>query len=240
MNAVAPHTPIQYIIGKAEFCGLDISVDGRVLIPRPETEMLVDAAARSAGNLSLTRSPVRILDLCTGSGNIAIALMVRLSSPSILNKAEALTKGLTNCTISASDISEDALEVARINAARNGLSARIDFVRSDLFSRLEGDFDIIVSNPPYIARSEFGTLPEEVLREPHIALDGGGDGMDFYRKIIPESRLHLNSGGHILMEVGYGQAWAVADMLDSNSYVEVGVEKDFNGIDRIVSGVWIN
>ncbi len=158
MRPIAPHTPIQYIVGKTEFCGIDFAVDERVLIPRPETELLVEKVIELAG---VCGRDLRILDLCTGSGNIAITL----------------TKALTNCRIVASDISEDALDVARSNAAKNGVSGRVEFVRSDLFTDVAGSFDIIASNPPYIARAEFGSLQKEVLREPRIALDGGDDGL---------------------------------------------------------------
>jgi len=151
-----------------------------------------------------------------------------------------LTKRVTNCTMSASDISEEALEAARCNAGRNGLSGKIRFIRSDLFSDLDGRFDIIVSNPPYIARNEFATLQKEVLMEPRIALDGGEDGLDFYRRIIPAARSRLNNGGYIFMEVGYAQAGAVAGILSANLFNSIEVKKDFNGIDRMVSGRWIN
>jgi release factor glutamine methyltransferase len=142
--------------------------------------------------------------------------------------------------MSASDISEEALEAARCNAGRNGLPGKIRFIRSDLFSDLDGRFDIIVSNPPYIARNEFATLQKEVLMEPRIALDGGEDGLDFYRRIIPAARSRLNNGGYIFMEVGYAQAGAVAGILSANLFNSIEVKKDFNGIDRMVSGRWIN
>ena len=169
MRAVEPFTPIQYVMGSAEFCGLDMLVNENVLIPRPETELLVETAAA----LNPAR---RILDLCTGSGNIAIALMVRLRSPSILSKAEGRVEGLTKsgvtCKIVASDISVGALSIARKNAVRHK-AAGIEFVVSDLFDGLKGSFDIIVSNPPYISGPEFSELQEEVLKEPRVALYGG-------------------------------------------------------------------
>lgn len=246
VRPILPHTPIQYIIGRTEFCGLPFSVDERVLIPRPETEMLVEAVADLADSWAHAAGALNILDLCTGSGNIAIALMARLSAPLTQagsggpGRAGTLTKRVTNCTMSASDISEEALEAARCNAGRNGLSGKIRFIRSDLFSDLDGRFDIIVSNPPYIARNEFATLQKEVLMEPRIALDGGEDGLDFYRRIIPAARSRLNNGGYIFMEVGYAQAGAVAGILSANLFNSIEVKKDFNGIDRMVSGRWIN
>lgn len=233
MKTVEAYTPIQYVMGKTSFCGLDFAVDERVLIPRPETEMLVEAAYGIAG-----RSNARILDLCTGSGNIAIILMVRLSSPSILSKSDGLTKRLSSCTISASDVSGDALDLARHNAGLHGVSDRIEFIKSDLFERIEGRFDIIVTNPPYIAGHEFATLQKEVLREPRVALYGGEDGLDLYRRIIPESRRHLNEGGYLLMEIGYGQSREIVNTLKSYSYKDIAVRKDFNNIDRIVIARW--
>ena len=175
-NTVKPHTPLQYIIGKEKFFGLDFIVNEDVFIPRPETEILVNTVLdtidtiRNTLNHSLrsgsgqARDTIRILDLCTGTGNIAISL----------------TKNTRNCKISASDISEKALDVARENARINGVHDLVDFVKSDLFSDISGKFDIIVSNPPYIARYEFKTLQKEVLREPVLALDVGEDGLDFY------------------------------------------------------------
>jgi release factor glutamine methyltransferase len=222
MTPIATHTPIQYITGKAEFCGIDFAVDERVLIPRPETEHLVEKVielARVCG-----RDP-RILDLCTGSGNIAITL----------------TKALTNCRIVASDISEDALDVARSNAAKNGVSDRIEFVKSDLFTNVEGLFDIIASNPPYIASSDFDTLQKEVLREPRIALDGGDDGLLFYRNILRTSMLHLKPDGHIVFEIGFGQLSGIRQIINNIGQFNVAeVIKDWRGIDRIVVVTWIN
>lgn len=222
MSPVAPHTPIQYIIGKTEFCGIDFAVDERVLIPRPETEHLVEKVIELAGG---SDKKLKILDMCTGSGNIAIAL----------------TKSITNCRIVASDISEDALDVARCNAAKNGVSDRIDFVESDLFTNVLGSFDIIASNPPYIARPEFETLQKEVLREPRIALDGGDDGLWFYRNILSASTLHLKPDGHVVFEIGYGQLSGILDIIKKiGQFKLVEVKKDWRGIDRIVVVKWIN
>lgn len=230
MTPVAPHTPIQYITGRAEFCGIDFAVDERVLIPRPETELVVEKVADLA---MATEADLRILDLCTGSGNIAVSLMVRLCSP--------LTKSPTNCRMVASDVSEDALVVARCNAAKNGVSERIEFVRSDLFADLTGLFDIIVSNPPYIATPEFGSLQKEVLREPRIALDGGYDGLSFYRKILSESMLYLKPDGRIVFEIGYGQLDGIFKIVEKVGRFRVAeVKKDWRGIDRIVVAEWIN
>ncbi|MBP7056042.1 MAG: peptide chain release factor N(5)-glutamine methyltransferase [Candidatus Omnitrophica bacterium] len=222
MRTIAPFTPVQYIIGKTEFCGLDFEVDDNVLIPRPETEMLVEIVVEMArGPRSIVHSP-RILDLCTGSGCIAISLFVRL------------TRNLTNCIISASDISESALAVAKKNAQRHGISGEISFIQSDLFGNLNGTFDIIVTNPPYIAGYEFEGLPREVLREPHRALYGGDDGLDFYRRISSEGASYISPEGYFVFEIGYGQLEDVGRILAGNGFLIKDVKKDFNGIDRVV------
>lgn len=236
-------------MGKADFCGLEFLVNEHVLIPRPETELLVETVIRLAGWPVGRFAGLRILDLCTGSGNIAISLMVRLSSPSKLSKdaaggrAEALslTKELTDCTIIASDISEQALRLARRNAAKHGVSGRIAFVASDLFGRIDGLFDIIVSNPPYIARHEFATLQKEVLKEPRLALDGGEDGLDFYRRIMSVAHLYLKRAGSLVMEIGFGQRGAIEGIIERSGAMKVSeVRKDCNGIERVIVAKWIN
>ncbi len=230
IKTVEPYTPIQYIMGSAEFCGLDFRVDERVLIPRRETELLVESAGRLA-LLGRDRAyGLNILDLCTGSGNIAISLA-----------AGPLTKGISNCKIMASDISADALEVARRNAISNGVYNLIEFVRSDLFSDIKDQFDIIVSNPPYIPENDFLTLQEEVLREPKIALSGGVDGLDFYRLIIDALPGYLKHGGYVVMEIGYLQRDAVADIIARGGTFEISeIVKDHNGIDRVIIAEGIN
>jgi len=256
MITVEPHTPIQYIIGKTEFCGLDLVVNKSVLIPRPETEVLVESVLEFVTSHKSQVTSLRILDLSTGSGNIAISLMVRLGpstllgtttlslskgrSPSMPSKdaaggrVEALTKSLTNCTIIASDISEDAIAVAKENAARSGVIDKIEFIKSDLFANIKGLFDIIVSNPPYIARHEFATLQKEVLKEPRIALDGGDDGLDFYRRIISAAPQHLRAGGILAMEIGYGQLKQVSGIIAAAGLKLLEVKKDQNNIDRVI------
>ena len=235
MKTITPYTPVQYVMGTTVFCGLDFLVDERVLIPRPETELLVETVLEIAGSRDNNPASLNVLDLCTGSGNIAISLMVRLES------AEVLTKSHTNCRIVASDISSDALDVARRNAIRNGLCDKIDFVKSDIFNDIAGQFDIIATNPPYIAKYEFPTLQEEVLREPILALDGGEDGLDFYRRIISAAPGHLKRGGSIVMEIGYGQMPAIADIIARSSSLKLaGVKKDLNMIDRVMIAKWIN
>lgn len=225
MKTIAPYTPVQYVIGHTEFCGLDIMVDDRVLIPRPETELLVGQAANILENTRAAAQGARVLDLCTGSGAIAIAL----------------TKASPDCKIVASDISEDAIEVAEKNASKHGVDERIQFVTGDLFNNITGRFDLIVSNPPYIARFEFETLQKEVLREPRVALDGGEDGLDFYRRIVNIAGEYLNPGGHLLFEIGYGQAAGIRQIIESGRFFRVvDVVKDFNDIDRVVVAQWIS
>ena len=205
--------PLWYIIGDADFCGYKIKVDERVLIPRPETEelaMMVVAAAEEEYN---------ILDMCTGSGAIAIAVY------------KELEKYGRKAKVTAVDISEDALALAKENAAAN--DADVLFIQSDMFTRIRGRFDIIVTNPPYIPSKDIDGLQREVKdHEPRLALDGGEDGMDFYRRIAAEAGKYLNRGGMLIMEVGAGEAQDVVKMFKGVAYSMV--VRDFNGIDRYV------
>ncbi|MBQ8342660.1 MAG: peptide chain release factor N(5)-glutamine methyltransferase [Clostridia bacterium] len=206
--------PLWYIIGDTDFCGYTLKVDERVLIPRPETEELVMmvVGAAEAGN--------SILDLCTGSGAIAIAAFKELEK---YNREVKMT---------AVDISADALEVAKENAKRND-ARDIKFVQSDLFEKVRGKFDIIVTNPPYIPTATIETLQREVRdHEPRLALDGGEDGLDFYRRIAEGAPKRLTRGGMLIMEVGEGEAKKVVKLFKNCSYSMI--VKDFNGIDRYV------
>ena len=205
--------PLWYIIGDADFCGYTIKVDERVLIPRPETEELAVLTINAAeeGN--------HILDLCTGSGAIAIAVY------------KELEKYHRKCKVTAVDVSADALELAKENAQLNG--AEIRFVESDLFTKLRGRFDIIVTNPPYIPTEVVDGLQREVKdHEPRLALDGGADGLDIYRRIAEEAKKYLVRGGTLIMEVGEGEAAEVVKLFKGISYSMV--IQDFNGIDRYV------
>ena len=205
--------PLWYIIGDADFCGYTIKVDERVLIPRPETEELAVLTINAAeeGN--------HILDLCTGSGAIAIAVY------------KELEKYNRKCKVTAVDVSADALELAKENAQLNG--AEIRFVESDLFTKLRGRFDIIVTNPPYIPTEVVDGLQREVKdHEPRLALDGGADGLDIYRRIAEEAKKYLVRGGTLIMEVGEGEAAEVVKLFKGISYSMV--IQDFNGIDRYV------
>lgn len=223
IKTIEPYTPLQYIMGKEKFFGLDFIVDERVLIPRPETEVLVEAALNIINTIPNTQ--YSILDLCTGSGNIAISL----------------TKNAANCKIVASDISKDAIETAKENARLNGVFEKIIFTESDLFCGIEGRFDIIVSNPPYIARHEFETLQKEVLKEPLLALDGGTDGLDFYRRIFLEAPRYLKPGGYCMVEIGFGQLSAIKEIIEqTKEFKLIETRIDQYGIDRVVVAQWIN
>ncbi len=205
--------PLWYVYGDTDFCGYKIKVDERVLIPRPETEELamMTVAAAEEGN--------SILDLCTGSGAIAVAV------------AKELEKNGRKCRMTAVDISAEALDLAKENAEAN--EADVLFIQSDLFSRLRGRFDIIVSNPPYIPSAEIEGLQREVREfEPRLALDGGEDGLAIYRRIAEEASKYLNRGGMLIMEVGAGQAQEIVKMFKGNAYAMI--VQDFNGIERYV------
>ena len=208
--------PLWYIIGDADFCGYKIKVDERVLIPRPETEEMAMMVVKAAedGN--------HILDLCTGSGAIAIAVQ------------KELEKEGKKVKMTATDISEDALTLAKENAEANG--SDVLFIQSDLFSRIRGKFDVIVSNPPYIPTKDIEGLQREVKDyEPRLALDGGADGMDIYRRIAEEAPKYLNKGGTQIMEVGEGEAAEVVKLFKGfkgDAYTLIA--QDFNGVDRYV------
>ncbi len=205
--------PLWYIVGDTDFYGYKIKVDERVLIPRPETEELALMVVQAV------EEGQSVLDLCTGSGAIAIA---------VYKEAE---KAKRKIKMTAVDISEDALALAKENAELNG--ADILFLQSDLFKRLRGRFDVIVSNPPYIPSAEIDRLQREVRDyEPRLALDGGADGLDIYRRIAEEAGKYLNRGGMLIMEVGEGQAQQVVRMFKGSAYSMI--IKDFNGVDRYV------
>lgn len=209
--------PLQYITGIQEFMKLNFLVTKDVLIPRPDTEILVEEVIRKAENIS---NPV-ILDLCTGSGAIAVSL----------------AKYIKNVHICAVDISSKALEIAKKNAELNGVKNNIEFIESNLFDKIkERKFDIIVSNPPYIETETIKTLSKDVQSEPKIALDGGKDGLDFYRKIVDSGSKYLNRQGYICLEIGYNQRIAVRQILENKKrYVNINCIKDLCGNDRVVT-----
>lgn len=206
--------PLQYLTGVQSFLGRDFHVDDRVLIPRPETELL---AERAIALLHAEASPVA-LDLCCGSGCLAVSLAL----------------GEPRAQVHAADLSEGALCVTRLNAER--LHARITLHQGDLFAAVPTDlrFSVIVSNPPYIPAQDCLTLQEEVRREPLMALDGGADGLDFYRRIAQEAPTRLASGGTLLMEVGYDQAEAVMALSQDAGLTRVAIHEDYQHIPRIV------
>ncbi len=210
----AKRQPLQYLLHEQWFYGLPFYVDSRVLIPRQETESLCELGIAHLKGLPAPAA----LDLCTGSGAIAVTLKCQCP----------------HARVSATDLSQDALCVAQENARRH--HAEITFHQGDLFAPLEGKtFDLILSNPPYIESAECLTLQKEVLQEPVMALDGGPDGLDFYRRIAAEAHTHLNPGGMLAMEIGYTQAGAVAGLLEAaGTYRSVSVVKDLYGLDRIV------
>jgi release factor glutamine methyltransferase len=224
--------PLHYILGKIEFMGLEFKVTPDVLIPRPETEILVETAINLVRSLDLPVTKTRVLDMGTGSGCIAVSL----------------AKILPGIKIWAVDISNRALKVAKSNAKRHGVKA--DFLKSDLFNSpaLEtAAYDIILANPPYIASAEIDKLSRDLKYEPAIALDGGGDGLDFYRRLVPASSLYLREGGFLMMEMGFNQAEPIKNIfLNSFDLKIIEIIKDYNGIERVLvakkekEAIWIN
>lgn len=209
----AKRIPLQQITGEQEFMGFSFLVNEHVLIPRQDTETLVEEA------MEKSRKGDRVLDMCTGSGCILLSLL-------------KLVPGLSG---TGADISQEALKVAVENGKR--LQTEASFLESDLFEKVEGVFDLIVSNPPYIASDEIGTLMEEVRdHEPIGALDGSADGLAFYRRLVQEGKDHLKSGGWMLFEIGCTQAEAVMELLKKGGFQEIYVKKDLAGLDRVVGG----
>jgi release factor glutamine methyltransferase len=214
--------PVAYITGHKEFWSLDFVVSPAVLIPRPETELLVGVALQYVGKLE-ERSSFKILDLGAGSGAISVCL----------------AKETPRAEIVAVDISPIALDVARMNASRHGVSGWIEFLSGDLFTPLRETFDVIVSNPPYIRTSELSTLAAEISNwEPMTALDGGADGIETYRRIIEEGHEYLTPGGAIVLEIGADIASAVAELFArSGRYGPASVYQDYAGKDRVISAM---
>lgn len=230
----ADRIPLQHLTGTQEFMGLEFRVNEHVLIPRQETEILVEEVMRHL------HDGMRILDMCTGSGCILISL-IHYSN---------------HCSGVGVDLSEAALEVAWDNAKRllpirgekfetvteaepevESGTAAVIFQKSNLFEDVEGKFEIIVSNPPYIESEIIGTLmPEVRLHEPVMALDGGEDGLDFYRQIVRDGREHLSGGGMLFFEIGYDQGEAVKTLLEQNGFIGVEIVQDYAGLDRVVYG----
>lgn len=212
----AARDPVAYLLGEREFMGLTFRVSPAVLVPQPDTETLVGEAEKR-----LRGTPgARIADVGTGSGAIALSLLYMLP----------------NLTAAAVDVSPAALEVARENAARLSLSDRVTFYEGDLLAPLLGQtFDAILSNPPYIPRKDIAALSPEVRAEPHVALDGGADGLDFYRRLTREAAALLRPGGFLAVEAGQGEAAAISAMARANGWTEVDIVQDLAGIDRVVT-----
>lgn len=204
--------PVQYITGEAWFYGRSFRVNPHVLIPRQDTEILVEEV------LKQTMPGMRVLDLCTGSGCILLTLLKEAS-----------------VTGAGSDISPEALQVAEQNRKR--LKVHGSWIESDLFEKIGGTFDLIVSNPPYIASGVIRELEPEVREhEPLRALDGGRDGLDFYRRIVREAPEYLNPGGWLFLEIGYDQGESLRNLLEEAGFVSVEIVKDLAGLDRVAMG----
>ena len=231
--------PLQHIVGSTSFCGLEIVVNQHVLVPRPETELLAESgwnfliAAPKLGeggstlnslpgqSGATTGQPSTVLDLGTGSGCIAIALAVKCPAAKII----------------ATDISADALALAKQNAVRHNVTGQIQFQQSDSFAALSGDarFDLIISNPPYVPSSEIATLQPEVRDfDPRAALDGGMDGLDFYRLIASQAAAFLKTGGKVMLEFGDGQAGAIREIFENEKWIVEAVKEDYSQRPRIL------
>lgn len=218
----AAHIPLQQITGTQNFMGLDFLVNEHVLIPRQDTEILVEEVLRNL------HDGMRILDMCTGSGCILISILYYSN----------------DCQGLGVDLSSQALEIAEQNAKRlldtdlqKERKGTISFLQSDLFEKVEGKYEIIVSNPPYIGPDVIRTLmPEVRSHEPMMALDGGPDGLDFYRRITNRSGEFLTGGGMLFFEIGYDQAEAVVSLMQKAGFEQIRVFKDYAGLDRVVCG----
>ena len=211
INDIKNGMPIQYITNKQEFMKLNFYVDKNVLIPQPDTEILVEKAIEICNNHG---NDIKILDLCTGSGAIGISI----------------AKNIKNAKVYATDIKNTVIDIAKQNAKQNNVD-NIEFIVSDMFENIqEKDFDIIVSNPPYIETDVIKTLPTEVRNEPIIALDGGKDGLKFYKIILSEYKKYLKKDGYLLLEIGYNQAKSVGELINLN----YSIIEDLEGNDRVI------
>lgn len=223
IQKLANGTPIQYIINKQEFMGLEFYVDKNVLIPQPDTEILVEEVINICKEQNANKK-IKILDLCTGSGAIGVSI----------------ANNIKNCEMTLLDISYDALKIAQRNSVivetiGDSQKSNIKTIQSDLFEKIEEKFDVIVSNPPYIETKTIQTLDKEVQMEPKLALDGGEDGLDLYRRIIKEAYKYLNNNGTLALEIGYNQKDKVINLIKaSNMYKDIYSKKDLSNNDRIV------
>ena len=224
----ASHIPLQHITGVQEFMGLEFIVNEHVLVPRQDTEVLVESG------LEVLEPGMKVLDMCTGSGCILISLMKLYGTSQAETTGEVTEDEKMLCGVGV-DISEEALKVAKANGEKIGVKA--EFIQSDLFENVRGEYDVIVSNPPYIRTAVIEELKEEVkCHDPFIALDGKEDGLYFYRKIVEKSLEYLSDGGRLLFEIGHDQGEDVKKMMEQAGFTGVTVKKDLAGLDRVVFG----
>ena len=207
--------PLQHLLGTVEFCGHTFAIDKRAMVPRPETEELVELLF---AEISSQKSEIRILDVGTGSGVIGLSLAVKFPQANV-------------CAI---DISEDALSLARENAAQLRLSERVRFQKSDLLENVSERFDLIVANLPYISMQDRHLLAREVLHDPEVALFGGSSGDELVRELIEQAPAHLEPGGLLALEIGLGQAEGLSHFLRQKNYHDIELKKDYSGISRFL------
>ena len=207
--------PLQHLLGTVEFCGHTFAIDKRAMVPRPETEELVELLL---AEISGQKSEIRILDVGTGSGVIGLSLAVKFPQANV-------------CAI---DISEDALSLARENAAQLRLSERVRFQKSDLLENVSERFDLIVANLPYISMQNRHLLAREVLHDPEVALFGGSSGDELVRELIEQAPAHLEPGGLLALEIGLGQAEGLSHFLRQKNYHDIELKKDYSGISRFL------
>jgi len=220
----AKNIPSQYILGRADFMDFTFQVTPSVLIPRPETELLVEKVVQTVDSAGFETKELEILDVGTGSGNIAVSLALYLPKASVW----------------AVDISDEALQVARLNAMRNEVGHRIRFLRSDLFQAIPSGkrYDLIVSNPPYLSERDMQTLAPEISHEPAAALFGGPRGTEFIERFITEAPGFLAESGGLFFEIGAAQAATVTDMLERWGWKDFEIFKDYSGWNRVVMARW--
>lgn len=221
LEKIKDNTPIQYITNHQEFMKLDFYVDENVLIPQPDTEILVEEVLKYVNQIDKTKSSkIKILDLCTGSGAIAVSL----------------AKYIDNCEITATDISNKAIQIAKLNAEKNLVHTKINFIESNMFENLpKTQYDIIVSNPPYIETETILSLSPEVQKEPLLALDGGCDGLKFYKIILKNYNDYLVQNGKVFLEIGYNQKEMLFNLLDlTKQNINPKCIKDLSGNDRLI------
>lgn len=222
LEKIKNNIPIQYIINNQEFMKMNFYVDKNVLIPQPDTEILVEAVINYCKNITNTipNKNIKILDLCTGSGAIAISI----------------AKYVENTEIIATDVSTKAIQIAKLNAEKNLVHTKIKFIESDMFSNINDEnFDIIVSNPPYIETDIISTLNAEVQKEPLLALNGGPDGLNFYRLIINNGGKYLKNNGKLFLEIGYNQKNSLFNLINNSAmFSNPSCIKDFGNNDRVI------